>query len=421
VQRRRAVAAFGIYAATALGVAGSLVVFRVLGPEGAGRYSIVMGLMSFLSLLLELTSDEALVKYGFRYAAREDWGRFHRLVRLAFGFELGTAVFSGLLIAGIAPFAGSIFHHARGLENAMFVAAPLPALEAVEAMGAVSLILRTRYDLRGISLAGSMGLRLAGLAVGAPHGVTAAILGVLAAQTVTSTGVGAAGLLALRRFPAARPAPLADDRRPILGFVAQSSLDTGLVSFRTWIAPLTLGIVRNTVDVGLFRGAQAPQTAFAALSSPARMILLTEQTRDWEHDRAGRVFAGIRRYVVGSTAAMLVLLPLLIWSMPWLVRLFLGHRYVPATDAARLIVVAAAIQLVFGWTKPFAVTAGRPGLRLVAHGIESAVLLPLILLLGWRYGVTGAAAAVAIAAAAHALVWSVIVVRLREAHVTSAA
>ena len=385
----------------------------MLGPAGAGRYSIVMGAVGFVSLLLELTSDEALVKYGFRYAARDDWGRFHRLVRLAFSFELAAAIVSGALIAALAPFVESIFHGARGLETAMLAAAPLPALEAVEAMGAAALILRGRYDLRGLALTGSMALRLTGLAVGSQHGVTATVLGVLAAQVVTTAAMATAGAVALRRFPAAAPSPLGDDRRPILAFVAQSSLDTGLVSFRTWIAPLTLGIVRNAVDVGLFRGAQAPQTAFAALSSPVRMILLTEQTRDWEHQRIEKVFAGVRRYMAYSAVAMVVLLPPLLWAMPWLVRLFLGHEYLPATDAARLVVGAAAIQLVVGWSKSFAVTVGRPGLRLIAHGIESAVLLPLIVLFGWKWGVTGAAAAVTISSAVHAAVWCALLPRLR--------
>jgi O-antigen/teichoic acid export membrane protein len=318
-------------------------------------------------------------------------------------------------MVAFAPLAHLVFNGAGGLVAAFLIAAPLPALEAVESMGAAALILRGRYDLRGVALAGGMALRLAGLAAGTPHGVTAAILGVLAAQVVTTIFTGTAGFLALRRFPVAPPVPLGDDRKPILNFVAQSSLDTGLVSFRTWLAPLTLGMVRTTVDVGLFRGAQAPQTAFAALSSPVRLILLTEQTRDWERDRPDRVFAGLRRYIGGATAAMVVILPLLLWAMPYLVRLFLGHRYLPATDAARLILLAAAVQLVFGWTKSFAVTVGRPGLRLGAHAVESAVLLPLIVVLGDAYGVTGAGAAVLIASCVHAAVWAVLLARIRRA------
>src|SRR6059036_317409 len=134
---RRSATALGIYGSTALGILGSLVLLRVLGPTDAGRFSIVVGAAAFFQLLLELTSDEALVKYGFRYAAREDWGRFHRLVRLTFGFEL---------VAVLAPFTGDIFNGGGGLTGAMLLAALLPPLQAIESMAAATLVLRSRYD-----------------------------------------------------------------------------------------------------------------------------------------------------------------------------------------------------------------------------------------------------------------------------------
>ena len=258
-----------------------------------------------------------------------------------------------------------------------------------------------------------MALRFAGLVVGALHGVTAAVLGVVAAQALTTASIFAVGLTGLRRFPASSPAPLGDDGRPIAKFVLQSAAYTGLISLRTWIAPLTLGIVRSATDVGLFRGAQAPQTAFAALSAPVRMILLTEQTRDWERGRPEIVFAGLRRYVIGSTLLAAVVLGPAEWAMPWLVRLVLGSKYLPATDATRLVLGAAAIQLVLGWTKSFPVTIGRPGLRIVAHGVETAVLLPLIVVFGKAWGVTGAAGAVLASSVAFAAVWVVLILRLR--------
>ena len=63
--------------------------------------------------------------------------------------------------------------------------------------------------------------------------------------------------------------------------------------------------------------------------------------------------------------------------MPWLVRVVLGTDYVPATDAARILLLAACLRLVLGWTKSFPVSIGKPGLRIVAHGVEIVVLLPL--------------------------------------------
>ena len=411
---RRSATALGIYGSTALGILGSLVVLRVLGPTDAGRFSIVVGAAAFFQLLLELTSDEALVKYGFRYAAREDWGRFHRLVRLTFGLELAASIAAGAIVAILAPFTGDVFNGGGGLTVPMLLAALLPPLQAVESMAAAALVLRSRYDVRGAFLTFSMGLRLAGIAVGTQHGVTATVLGVLAAQVATTVAIVSVGRAALRRFPAAAPSPLGEDAAPVRRFVLQSSVGTGLVSLRTWLAPLALGIVRDATEVGLFRGAQAPQNGFASLSAPVRLILLTEQTRDWERGRPEVVFAGLRRYVLGSALLMLVVLAPLEWAMPWLIRWFLKPAYLPATDAARLVLGAAAIQLVLGWTKSFPVTIGRPALRILAHGVETAVLLPLIVAFGKLWGVTGAGGAVLASTVAFALVWAVLVVRMRN-------
>jgi O-antigen/teichoic acid export membrane protein len=111
-------------------------------------------------------------------------------------------------------------------------------------------------------------------------------------------------------------------------------------------------------------------------------------------------------------AAILVPAELL---MPWLVRLLLGEEYEPAVGAARFVFAAAAIQLIFAWTKSFPVTIGRPGLRIIAHVVEVLVLVPLILVFGELWGVTGAGAAVLVSTLAFAATWVVIMWRLRRA------
>ncbi len=419
LNRRRLTAFAGVYASVGLGVLASLVVLRVLGPVRAGRFTIVIGTADFLALVVWLTSDDALVKYGFRYAAANDWGRFHRLVRVAFLCEVAASLVATVLTIAIAPFADSIFKGGAGLERPLLVASVLPPLQALESISAATLILGGRYDLRGAWLTLSMGLRLAGIAIGAQWGVTAAVAGVVAAQAITTASILGLGIWGLRRFPSVRPAPLGDDRRPLVRFVAQSAAYTGLISVRTWVAPLTLGIVHSSRSVGLFRAAQMPQTGLAALSSPLRMILLSEQTRDWEHGRPQVVIAAIRRYVKGASAiAAIGIVPLLL-LLPWLVRVVLGARYLPAVPAARLIVVAGAIQLVLSWTKTFPVTIGRPGLRLVAHGVETVVMLSLIVVFGKEWGVTGAGAAVLVSTVAFAATWAAILVRLRRDGVVS--
>ena len=83
---------------------------------------------------------------------------------------------------------------------------------------------------------------------------------------------------------------------------------------------------------------------------------------------------------------MAITVPFLYWFMPDIVALAFGEEYRPASDAARLMLLAGAVGLVFAWTKSLPVSVGRPELRIVTHGIETVVLIPLVLILGELLG-----------------------------------
>jgi O-antigen/teichoic acid export membrane protein len=404
---RRSLTAVGIYASVVLGFLGTVVATRELHSTRLfGDYATVIFATGFVQSLFDLTVEEALVKYGFRYSTRGEWGRFRRLFVEATRVKL---LGSALGAAGLVVF--SQLAPAR-LEVPALLAAGIPLGQSLEGLAGAMLYLRSRYDIRSLFLAWSMALRLTGIAVGAHFGLDEAIAGVLAAQVAATASVAIAGLAAFRRFPAARSEPLAD-RREIVSFVLQSSVATGVLSLRGGLAPLLLGAVTSTTQVGLFRVAQAPQSGFQALSAPARMVLLTEQTRDWEKGRQRAVLRGVRRYSLAALVISLLAAPPLVIWIPDLIRHINGPQYVGASDAARLFVLAAAIQLVVGWTKSFPVTIGRPGLRIVTHGIETLVVLPLVVVFGVLWGATGAAGAVLAGMCAFAVVWAFVFVRIR--------
>jgi len=169
-------------------------------------------------------------------------------------------------------------------------------------------------------------------------------------------------------------------------------------------------------QVGYFRAGQAPLTGLTALTAPARLVLITEQTRDWESGKGARVFAGLRRYSLAALVAMIVSVPFLYWWMPTLMQIVFTDKYEPATDAARLMLLAGAVGLVFAWTKSLPVSVGRPELRIATHGIETIVLIPLVLVFGSIWDATGAAAAVLIATTTFALAWLVALARLQREH-----
>ena len=412
---RRSATAAGLYVSVGFGFLGTLLAARQLGPEHFGFFSIVLVATSFFQSLLDLTAEEALVKYGFGYATRQDWGRLRRLFRQAITIKVAGGALAGVVLLGLAPAANSIFA-ASGLTVPFLIAALLPLLQSPEGVASAALILHGRYDVRAWLQAASMALRMTGLGVGAHFGVTEAVVGLIVAQAAGTIVLGATALVVFRRFPIAPQLRLGEDRRGVLRFVLQSSVATGILSLRGALSPLLLGIVSNPTQVGFFRVAQAPQAGFTALTSPVRLILLTEQTRDWERGATGAVFTGIKRYTIAAFLLMAVAVPPAYVFMPDLVRFFYGGRYTGAGDAARLMLLAAAVLLVSGWTKSFPVSIGRPGLRILAHGIESAVVIPLVVVLGSAWDATGAAGAVLAGSAVFNVVWAVIVVRIRRVH-----
>ncbi len=412
---RRSAAAVGVYTSAVLGFLGTTVIAtNAFSTQVFGLFAIVLAATGFFQNFLDLTVEEALVKYGFRYQTQEDWGRLRRL----FGRALLTKLLGGALGA-IAVFVLSLFAHSlfgkSGLATPLAIAALLPLVQCVEGVAGVALILRDRYDIRAYFLAVSMAFRLSGIAVGSRYGLSQTIAGMVVAQVAATAAISTAGWIAFRRFPRVPARPLGDDRREILGFVAQSTAATGVTSLTTPLATLVLGGVASPVQAGWFRLAQSPQQAMASLSAPVRIIMLTEQTRDWERGTRASVFAGIRRYTFAAALLSIVLVPTLIWLTPEIIRAFFGGaKNLGATDAMRLIIVAGALRIVFGWTKSFPTSIGRPNLRIWTHGLETAVLIPLTAVFGSLWGATGAAGAVVVSSVAFCAYWTVLFLRIRR-------
>jgi O-antigen/teichoic acid export membrane protein len=410
---RRSAAAAGTYASAALGFLGTVVALHVFSTETFGRYALVMAATAFAQSLLDLTVEEALVKFGFRFTTREDWGRLRRLFESAIAFKLtGGVLATGLLLA-LAPAANSLLHKS-GLTTALLIAAFLPLAQCTENVSGVALILRGRYDIRAFFLFVSMALRFTAIAVGASHGLNATIAAIVAAQVAATVSISIAGWFAYRRFPRVASMPLGEERRDLLSFVGLSSVATAVISLTAPLSLLVLGRVASTRQVAFFRAAMSPQQAFAVVSAPARLILLTEQTRAWERGTRDAVFAGIRRYMAGMAAvSAVILVPLLVFTHE-LAKLLFSAKNAGAVDATRIVIVAGAIRMVFGWTKSFPVSIGRPGLRIWTHGLEMVLLVPLVGVLGAKWGATGAAFAVLISSVAFCLAWTVLFLRIQR-------
>src|ERR671939_1637200 len=107
---RRSAAVAGTYASAALGFGATVVALHVFSTETFGRYALVLAATGFFQSLLDLTVEEALVKYGFRYATREEWGRLRGLFRASLLFKLTGAVLAAAALLALAPLGHAILH-----------------------------------------------------------------------------------------------------------------------------------------------------------------------------------------------------------------------------------------------------------------------------------------------------------------------
>jgi O-antigen/teichoic acid export membrane protein len=411
--RRRAATAFGVYGSAVLGFLSTVVAARELSKDDFARFALVFGTTILLQLFVDLTIDEVVIKYGNRYVAREDWGRFHRLFRVGMLVKLAGGLAGTAAIVG-AAFLAPLIWKTGGVRDALLVASLIPLIQQPEGMAGAVLTLRNRYDLRGLLLLWAMALRLAAVWFGASYGLLPVFIGLVAAQLLATVSVSYVALLAYRRYPRHAPEPLGSDRKDIRAFAIQSTIASGLTSLRTSLPTVLLGVVAKGTQVANFRAAQAPQTAFLTLSAPARLVLLAEQTRDVERGREDSAHALLRSYIGVATAIACVVTPPLWIYMPTLVRLVYKAKYVPAADAFRVMLLAAVLQFVFGWTKSFPVSIGRPGLRTVGQALEIAVLIPGVLVLGALYGATGAAGGVLAGSVVLAVFWTLGLLRLQR-------
>jgi O-antigen/teichoic acid export membrane protein len=136
---RRSATALGLYGSVALGFLASIVAARRLGPVEYGHFTLAIFAAGFLQVLLDLTVEEAMIKYGFRYTTTARWGKLRRLYRRAMILKSLGAVLAAIGLVIVAPFADTLFN-AQGLRTPFLLAALLPLSYIPEAPAGAALV-----------------------------------------------------------------------------------------------------------------------------------------------------------------------------------------------------------------------------------------------------------------------------------------
>ena len=262
--RRRSATAAWIYVAAAFGIARHD--RRCSRPRARGlrRLRTALAVVGFFQTLLDLTVEESLTKYGFRYVAGRRLGTAPpALPAGARCSRCSAARWRRCSSLALAPFADALFDADGRRAGAARRRAP-PARPGTRERRCDGAPPPQPVRPAGRLPGGSAALRLVAIVIGAQLGVTEALVAIVVAQAHRDVAVSVVGLVALRRFPAAPPRRARGGRpgdslvRAPVEHRDGRHLAAARRSFRSCSASSP-----GPTQVGLFRIAQAPQTGLA--------------------------------------------------------------------------------------------------------------------------------------------------------------
>jgi lipopolysaccharide exporter len=390
--------AIGVYVATLLAFFGTLVVARELGPTEFGTVVLAMAVATLIGTLLDLSLEEAVVHHGFRALARHDTAGVLGLIRASLILDVTIGMVVAASIVLLAPPLADLASGGSLDPGLVRLAALVIFTSTAESTMSGLLQLAGRPDLRAWVMAWANLARLVAVLVAVQSGTAEAVI--LAYAAASALGALALGLVAwqLRRrrwSPRTTSPELRVPVRELIRFGAHTSVTTSVAAANGALVPVLLGRMAGPTAVGLYKVALFPVFFAGSASGPIRLVLYPEQARLAAQGDLAQIRHAIR---VHTLAALALGIPCAIgawFALPWLVPLVYSDQFTDSVQPARILLVAAVVQLSVSWFKTLPAALGKPQLRTALALIELLLMVSLLLWLGGR-GAEGAAVAFAV-------------------------
>jgi len=380
-----------------LGTASSVLIARLLGPEGKGIFTLVFLLPALCTSLGSLGLGAANV-----YLLRRGEASVGTLMANSAGFAfLSSLAISALFAAGWRWVGPTIL---PGVTPGMAALGLLTFPLALLAEYLLSLLVGSQRLIRynAVSLAsGGLALAAPAVALVALHtGVRGAVAAKVLATTVTVV-ILARVLLSTREVAEGSLRPNLGVLRRALSYGAREHLGNIAMFLSYRVDMFFVAAFAGAKAVGIYSIAVMMAEVFFYLPNAVSVVLFP-RLAGRERREGAREAARTARVVAAFVAlGILVSIPL---AAP-AVRIAFSDAFAPAVPAFFLLlpgVFALSVSKILA--RYFTGALGRPLLNARAQGVALAINLPLNVLLIPRYGITGAAAASSAAYVAHAIV-----------------
>jgi O-antigen/teichoic acid export membrane protein len=399
--------AIGSWIAGALSIVGTLIAARALGPADYGAVFLAISVVTSISILLDVTFEEATVFHGNRALASGDLGGLRSLLAISLRADIAIGVVVTTAIVALAAPLAEIASAGDFDPSLIRIVALSVVVTTADSTAYAALSLARRPDLRARGMAVTSAFRLLGVAVAVQVGGAEAV----AASYVLG---GAAGSVYLGRLAwraawrewrsASAPSPAPATTRELVRYAFHTSLTTTVQAVSGTLVPVLLARAAGPAAVGIFRVGMLPVIVAQNLSGPVRLAMFPEQARLVAEGRTAEIRRATRGYTLiafglGSVGAVVGWL-----AIPWLIPLLYGSQFDAAVTPARILLIAAVSRFALGWRKSMLAAIGRPEIRTRLVMVNFVVVISLMLLIADQ-GPEGAAIAVSSGTVASGLAW----------------
>jgi O-antigen/teichoic acid export membrane protein len=375
----------------------TLLLARLIGQGGVGRYFQAFAFLSLLGLLALSGFRGALTRFVAVHRADGDDAALRGTLRLGLLIPTAGAAVLGL---GLFAAAGWIGRHALDDPGMVFplriVSIALPATAFTDAALAATQGYRTMTPYASVNLVFEPAFRV--LLTVAFLALDWGLKGAMVALLITNSAAAVIAAVWLRRLTGRLTALPAYRWRELFGFSTVSWLaslaSTGLV----WADTIILGIFRSEREVGLYQVA----TRLTVLATIVLLPIATSfapQIADLY--RRGNLERLARLYAVVTSWTLRLSLPgflvLLLFPRP-LLRIF-GGGFAGGATVTIILAIGQMFDVATGPTGYMLVMSGRPYLTMANNLFALAINIGLNVLLIPHYGIRGAAVAWAVSIA----------------------
>lgn len=390
--------AIGIFSLTA-----SVTAARLLGPADFGNAALVVAFATLIWSVVGVKAAAVCTRYIAIYFADQEHERVKAVCKLGYLSDAGSAVLALLIVFGATFVNLEIFGlegHAAGLLPTILAASFV--LSSLTGTSAAVLTGMKRFRLVA-------GLQLWEGAFTAASIIAGALLGFGVAGVVVGTAFGhaIAGVTSLSFAEwAMRQEGFGRWWESDLGLVRH--LRTELLAFFGWnyvavtlngaviqLPLLLLGAMSGPRAAGYYRAATSMMVAGAYVENALGRIAHPALAQKWaagdREELRMTLLRWLRRAGLPAGALLLLLVPVL----PTVIRLLYGDVYTPMTRGAQLLLVSAAVSLMFFYVIQFFYASGQLKLWTLAMAVFTVAVLVSGTAGIRTAGFTGLAAAVA--------------------------